>query len=156
MTALLKNLGVSELNTRVRWSLVANAAACTGCQICETVCSLIKTGQIMPELARLKVEREPFEGRFSPRVCHQCSLPECLKACPEGAIGVFPQTGAILIESKTCLGCGSCAEACPYDMIVLDAGRAKSFKCDLCGGQPECVEACPTHALGMAFFGPRR
>jgi Fe-S-cluster-containing hydrogenase component 2 len=32
-------------------------------------------------------------------------------------------------------------------MISLDEERRKATKCDLCGGDPQCVKACPSAAL---------
>jgi Fe-S-cluster-containing hydrogenase component 2 len=32
----------------------------------------------------------------------------------------------------------------------LDEGRGKSYKCDLCGGDPQCVKACREGALEYA------
>ncbi len=142
----------SETNTRSRKSVVANSLACTGCRTCETVCSLIKTGRIFPEEARLHIDRQPFEGRFVQAVCHQCSIPYCLNACPVDAIGISSKTGAVLIDEKTCDGCGLCQEACPYGMILFDEHEQKAYKCDLCGGQPQCVKVCPMNALGIAYF----
>ena len=150
---LMTNLGLSEMNMRLRQSLVANPTACTGCLTCETACSLMKTGQIFPAMARIHIDRDPFEGRFIPNVCHQCSIPYCLNACPVNAIGISEKTGAVLIDREKCVGCKSCQRACPYGMIVFDEEGEKSFKCDLCGGNPQCVKLCPTHALGMAHFG---
>jgi len=152
---LRRDLTFSELNMRPRQSLVANPEACTGCRTCETVCSLVKVGRIQPESARLRVEREPFEGLFRPHVCRQCSTPHCLRACPEKAIGISPKTGAVIIDRSKCQGCGSCAEACPFGMIVFQAEEGQAAKCDLCGGQPNCLRVCPTSALGLVFFGPR-
>jgi Fe-S-cluster-containing dehydrogenase component len=79
-----------------------------------------------------------------------------LKACPEGAIGISPKTGVVIIDGKKCDGCGNCIEACPYSAVGFDDERQQAFKCDLCGGQPNCVRFCPAHALGLAFFGVRR
>jgi Fe-S-cluster-containing dehydrogenase component len=153
---LLHEQGFSELNTRTRQALVVNAKACTGCRTCETVCSMIKTGKIYPQMARIGVERDPFKGRFVLHICRQCSVPDCLKACPEEAIGISPRTGAVIIDGKKCDGCGNCIEACPYQVIGFDDENKQAFKCDLCGGQPNCVRFCPSHALGLAHFGPRR
>jgi carbon-monoxide dehydrogenase iron sulfur subunit len=150
---LITDLRFSEMNSRLRQSLVANPTACTGCLTCETACSLMKTGHIFPAMARIRIDRDPFEGRFVPNICHQCSDPYCLKACPVGAIGISRRNGAVLIDRKKCVGCKSCQRACPYGMIVFDEEGEKSFKCDLCGGNPQCIKACPTHALGMAYFG---
>jgi Fe-S-cluster-containing hydrogenase component 2 len=32
-------------------------------------------------------------------------------------------------------------------MAGVDPDLKKSVKCDLCGGDPQCVKACPTGAL---------
>jgi ferredoxin len=34
-------------------------------------------------------------------------------------------------------------------MIGIDPDLQKSVKCDLCGGLPLCVDACPTGALEL-------
>jgi Fe-S-cluster-containing dehydrogenase component len=147
--------GFSELNTRKRQALVANSASCTGCRTCETVCSLLKTGGIVPAMARIRIQREPFEGSFVPHICHQCSVPACLRACPEGAIDISAKNGVVTIDEGKCTGCGACQEACPFHAIVFDGQKEKCFKCNLCGGAPQCVRFCPAHALGLAFFGGR-
>ena len=146
-------LGFSEVNTRWRMTLVANPQACTGCRICETVCSLSKTEDICPEMARIIIDREPFEGRFLPKICHQCSIPFCLNACPVFAITISDETGAVIIDDEKCTGCGLCEKACPYGMIIMGRNDKKAFKCDLCGGEPRCVELCPSNSLGIAYFG---
>lgn len=142
----------SVLNTRARKSLVANPSACTGCRTCEATCSLIKTGKIKPEMARLQIDRHPFEGRFVPNVCHHCSIPYCMNACPLEAIGVSEKDGLVLIDKERCDGCRLCEEACPYGMIVFDRAVKKAYKCDFCGGNPQCVKACPMNAMGIASF----
>jgi len=149
----MTNLGFSEMNTRKRQSLVANPLACTGCRTCETACSLAKTGQVFLERARLRIDRDPFEGKFSPNICHQCSIPYCMNACPVDAIGIFEKNGVVVIDEESCIGCGSCQKACPYGMIIFEEEEKKSFKCDLCGGRPLCAKMCPMHALGVALWG---
>jgi Fe-S-cluster-containing hydrogenase component 2 len=37
-------------------------------------------------------------------------------------------------------------------MIVFDEEQKKAFKCDFCGGNPQCVKICPMHALGIVSF----
>jgi len=62
-------------------------------------------------------------------------------------------TGAVSIVEDLCTGCGSCAEACPYNreykVLKLNPVKGVYFKCDLCGGEPACVEVCPTGALKL-------
>ncbi|MBW1700153.1 MAG: 4Fe-4S dicluster domain-containing protein [Deltaproteobacteria bacterium] len=143
----------SGINTRRRQSLVANPHACTGCRTCEAICSLIKTGAIAPDMARIGIDRRPFKGEFVQRICLQCSIPYCLNACPVGAIRISNKIGTVLIDKHTCDGCGLCKAACPYGVIVIDTETEKAYKCDLCNGKPQCVKSCPMNALGIAVFG---
>jgi len=45
------------------------------------------------------------------------------------------------------VGCKLCTIACPYGTIFYNPATHKAFKCNLCGGDPACVEACPTAAI---------
>jgi Fe-S-cluster-containing hydrogenase component 2 len=40
-----------------------------------------------------------------------------------------------------------CITACPFGVISLHPEKHVAIKCDLCGGDPECVKHCPTGAL---------
>ena len=52
---------------------------------------------------------------------------------------------AILIKKESCVGCGICADACPFAAIELMSGQAlMSDKCVQCGA---CVKACPMDAI---------
>ena len=74
--------------------------------------------------------------------------------------------GAVVINDLTCIGCGTCANSCPYDNIRLVPIRErdgrqvidpvsrepilKATKCDLCNSLPtgpSCERACPHGAL---------
>jgi Fe-S-cluster-containing dehydrogenase component len=97
--------------------------------------------------------------------CMHCTDPVCLIGCPTGAIGREHATGVVQINDDTCIGCGTCAQSCPYDNIRMveifdDAFRQqvderqlpilKATKCDLCvdqSGGPACVNACPHDAM---------
>jgi carbon-monoxide dehydrogenase iron sulfur subunit len=129
-----------------------DAAVCVGCKTCELVCSLQHEGVFSLALSRLSVARDPFAMVFVPVVCRQCRTPECVAACPvEGAMTVDEATGARLIVAEKCVGCGACAEACPwnaeYEVIKLHPEKQIYVKCDLCGGAPACVAFCPVGAL---------
>jgi Fe-S-cluster-containing hydrogenase component 2 len=77
--------------------------------------------------------------------CYQCNPAPCVDACTEEAI-IRGKSDAWVIDRDKCIGCGLCVDACPYDVIVLDSENV-AMKCDLCNGNPSCVEFCPTHAI---------
>ena len=79
--------------------------------------------------------------------CRQCISPECLFVCPKEAIYLDPKTKARVVDEKKCIGCGTCAKNCPWGMIQVNPETKKAVKCDFCGGNPQCVEWCPTDAI---------
>jgi Fe-S-cluster-containing hydrogenase component 2 len=91
--------------------------------------------------------------------------------CPTGAIHRSLEGGTVVINDDTCIGCSTCAKACPYDNIrmveihdkngrpLIDPNSnqpiVKATKCDLCidqWGGPACVRACPHDALERVDF----
>ena len=124
-----------------------NPANCAGCRTCMAACSLSHEGEVNPEMARIQVTApvlKIFEAAGT--TCKQCTLPECMLACPAKAISAVPKTGARVVDPAKCIGCGSCVKACPQypnSPIRLKASTKKAIKCDLCGGDPQCVKFCP-------------
>lgn len=49
--------------------------------------------------------------------------------------------------SETCIGCGVCADACPFGMVAFRGDDGPPLICDLCGGEPACVGRCATGAI---------
>jgi Fe-S-cluster-containing hydrogenase component 2 len=127
--------------------LEAIAEKCTGCRICENFCSVKHEGAIWPERARIRILAETDSGPFTPNVCRQCEDAACAAACPVEAITKDQSTGAWVVNDDECIGCENCVEACPYHAMFFDAESGKAFKCDLCGGEPECVAICPFGAV---------
>jgi len=127
--------------------LVGRFDLCTGCDICRLVCSELAAGGYNPRLARLRVTMSEEGLTHFPVVCAQCENAFCEKVCPASAISRDKDSGALRVDEEKCIGCGSCADACPLNVIVLHEGKAK--KCDLCGGEPECVRSCPTKAIRL-------
>lgn len=125
-----------------------NKDVCQGCRTCEAVCSLVHIGAVSPQVRGIQVKELNELGKFNLTVCQQCSDMLCAAACPVNCIIRNPYSGAVEIV-EGCTGCGACVEACPIHAIVMTNfdGILKPFKCDLCGGSPECVAACPRQAL---------
>jgi Fe-S-cluster-containing dehydrogenase component len=67
-----------------------------------------------------------------------------MDTCPQGAI-TKKTDGTTWVEWETCIGCGACLESCKYNVIKIAENNA--LICDLCEGNPECVDRCPTNAL---------
>lgn len=116
-------------------------------------CSMTRLGFFSPRNALLRVEIDrllqpgvrPSEIDV-PVVCLQCDPAPCSEACPEGAIVKAPW-GAWIVDKEACTSCGLCVEACRYGMIATEARDGYARKCDLCEGDPLCVQYCPTSAL---------
>ncbi|MFQ6081282.1 MAG: 4Fe-4S dicluster domain-containing protein [Candidatus Bathyarchaeia archaeon] len=82
-----------------------------------------------------------------PIVCRQCAKPPCVEACPVDAFIRDAKTGVLLISEELCIGCGACAEKCPFHAITMHPDKDIAIKCDLCGGDPACVKFCPGKVL---------
>ncbi|MFH0941950.1 MAG: 4Fe-4S dicluster domain-containing protein [Chloroflexota bacterium] len=130
--------------------ILANSSLCGGCRTCEAVCSLDKEGIVNPELSRIYVKKDILGGYIcEPIPCKQCEDPACLLACPTGALHIDCVTGARVIDDRICDGCQLCLEVCPVTptRIGYHPEQNVCFKCDLCGGDPQCVKFCPMGAL---------
>ncbi|WP_370273485.1 4Fe-4S dicluster domain-containing protein [Methanosarcina sp. MSH10X1] len=126
-------------------SLLIDTSRCTGCRSCEMACSLYHEGECSPVLSRIRIVKYEALGRNFPSACSQCSKPRCLEACDHGAIRMNESTGAVFVEESFCTGCRSCLVACPF--MGFHPVKKVAFKCDLCGGDPQCVRFCPSGAI---------
>jgi len=117
------------------------------------------------EFARIRPMR--FQYVDVVNVCTYCQLEEwaegstnfpCAEVCPEDAILTIPEgegkegyygMGYKWIDRDKCLGadkCWRCAEICEDQFgsgISFDPIEKKAQVCSRCGGDPECVKACP-------------
>ncbi|MEF8723985.1 4Fe-4S dicluster domain-containing protein [Candidatus Accumulibacter phosphatis] len=128
-------------------SLHIDPGKCTGCLQCEMACSYEHTGAFNPSRSLIKVFDFHHEGRKVPYTCTQCAEAWCLNACPVEAIKIDVTTGAKVVLDAVCVGCKVCTIACPFGTINYSHETGKVQKCDLCGGDPACAEACPTDAI---------
>ncbi|MBC8871056.1 MAG: 4Fe-4S dicluster domain-containing protein [Planctomycetes bacterium] len=134
---------------------------CTGCMQCELACSWVQTGTFQPSKSLIRVNVFDEEASYAPYTCLQCDEAWCMTACPVNAIAVDEKTGAKIVLNELCIGCHLCTIACPFGTVFTLPQSNKASKCNLCGGRPACVTACPTDAIGFVdeeevddWFGP--
>jgi carbon-monoxide dehydrogenase iron sulfur subunit len=116
---------------------------CTGCRRCETACTFFHTGRVNHHMARMKVLHLYEMGIDGPVVCQQCLERYCM-VCPVNALTVG-KLGQVVVSPTICTLCGACEKACPMGAVTKFNDIV--FVCDLCGGNPRCVEACTEGAL---------
>ncbi len=116
-----------------------------GCDDCIQACEKKASQNIggPSRITAVHIAPDKFNGVS---VCNQCSDPACATICPVKAIDKNVTDGVVRIDDKKCIGCGLCSLACSYGAIRYSNELRKSFKCDMCDGDPECVKACP-HGL---------
>jgi len=131
---------------------------CTRCDACVRACADAHDG-----VTRLVREGLRFDHYLVATSCRQCLDPLCMVGCPVGSIR--RRNSLEVIIEDWCIGCGLCAENCPYgninlhpfDVMVDDpenpgrkkaAVKQKATSCDLCTNfaEPSCVYACPHDA----------
>jgi len=120
---------------------------CTGCHLCEAACSASHYQVFAPTRSRIKVAVRPQTGEAKIAVCFSCPKAPCIPACPKGAISRPAAGQPLAIDLLLCDGCGACVPACPYGAMQFDAPTSKAIACDLCGGDPQCVNYCYPGAI---------
>ncbi|MFC1585626.1 4Fe-4S dicluster domain-containing protein [Fibrobacterota bacterium] len=121
---------------------------CSGCRICELVCSIKHFGVNNPKKAAIRViTTYPQPVVRMPVLCSQCKVPACANVCPENALKRV--NGVVALDKDTCISCYQCIEACPFGAMYAHEDCDLPIKCDMCDGQPECVSACPKGALKL-------
>src|ERR1700678_332187 len=138
--------------------LLLDLDSCTRCDACVRSCADSHDG-----ITRLVREGLRFDHYLVATSCRQCLDPLCMVGCPVGSIR--RRNSLEVIIEDWCIGCGLCAENCPYGNINLHpfnvmaddpehpgrqkaAVKQKATSCDLCTdyAEPSCVYACPHDA----------
>ncbi len=157
---------VDERFVNATMAMLIDMDRCVRCDDCVRACASTHGGN--PRFIR---HGQTFDHWMVANACMHCADPVCMIGCPTGAIHRDTGTGTVVVNDDTCIGCGTCANSCPYENIRLveindqsgrplvdpDHGRPifKATKCDLCVGNPggpACVRACPHDALRRVDF----
>jgi Fe-S-cluster-containing hydrogenase component 2 len=134
--------------------LVVDQEKCSGCRMCEVVCSWKREEQCNPALARIQVVSDRGKSVDYTVVCEQCEKALCMEACMPGAIHFNSTTGAYVVDPQKCIGCKVCISACPVGAMNFNPEKGVAVKCDLCEGDPQCVRFCPMGAI--EFIEPEK
>ncbi|MBL7119688.1 MAG: 4Fe-4S dicluster domain-containing protein [Dehalococcoidia bacterium] len=127
--------------------LIIDHSKCTGCRLCEVVCSIKKNGASNPARARITVIKWESICVETPMLCQQCETAPCIAVCPVGALARDEELARVAINYDLCIGCKFCVAACPFGAMGIDTVARQVIKCDLCDGDPTCVKFCETKAL---------
>lgn len=139
--------------------LLIDESRCIGCLSCEAAC---KSEHDLPAELRpfrlIALGPMEYDGKlamnFSASVCFHCDRPECVLACPTGAMQKN-EDGIVFSDTELCIGCQTCAIACPFGIPELNPSAGRIAKCNGCmervklGLWPVCALKCPTGALSF-------
>ena len=113
---------------------------CSGCHLCEIVCSLFHFGKVNTEKSAIRIYKDDLETSMNrPVVCRQCKEMLCLKN--EQVDDAEERNKFVWNRFRS--------EKCPFDATPVFNGKA--FHCDLCGGNPQCVTVCTTGAIVISM-----
>lgn len=88
--------------------------------------------------------------------CPACGIPQqvfevvAAKAVA-GDVGDAPsQSMHAVVRGDLCVGCGTCADACPEPGAITVLNKLATVDIALCKGHGECVNACPVGAVALS------
>jgi Fe-S-cluster-containing dehydrogenase component/DMSO reductase anchor subunit len=144
---------MKKVNSHFRFDTIL----CVNCRACVVACSLENgMGSNIRQVSAFNENALPGIPVFSLSLaCNHCETAACLIGCPAKAYSRDSKTGAVIVDSKKCIGCGYCTWNCPYGAPVFTEPAGYIQKCTFCnhllstGYEPACSSACPTGALSF-------
>ncbi len=140
----------------MNYGFVIDNRKCIGCHACTVACKAEHDVPVGVNRTWVKyVEKGDYPNTrrlFSVMRCNHCADAPCVEICPTKAL--FTRSDGIVdFDSRRCIGCKSCMQACPYDALYIDPETHTAAKCNYCahrvdiGLEPACVIVCPEHAI---------
>ena len=145
------------MNKQRKHALMIDSSRCIGCHSCGVACKMEHELPAGPHPVKV-IQIGPLNSngtlvmRYETVTCFHCDQPACVSACPTGAMQKRPD-GLVFSEPSLCIGCQTCAVACPFGIPELNPATGKIAKCDGCrdrvdqGLWPACALKCPTGCL---------
>ena len=137
--------------------LELDVSRCCACGACAVACMDqndidLSTGVRPYRMVFRQETREKGLIEYYSMSCMHCDNAPCVTACPSGVLYKDKETGLTLFDNTNCIGCHSCAMACPFGAPTFGPD-GKMKKCDGCvnrikaGLEPACVRGCTFGAL---------
>ncbi len=112
-----------ESDKSPRWGMTIDLNRCVGCQTCTIACKHANdTAPGVQWRKVIDVEQGTFpdvERLFMVVGCQHCAEPPCVPVCPTGAT-YKRADGIVAMDYDICIGCASCAVACPYQARTIE------------------------------------
>ena len=109
---------------------------CSGCHLCEMVCSLFHLNLINTEKSAIRIRKDDLDTSLNtPLLCRQCKEMKCLET--EEVIKDKEKNGYLWNRVR--------AGRCPFEGLSVVGEIA--YNCDLCGGDPQCTKVCTPKAI---------
>lgn len=113
-TLLAVSTGKAETavsNTK-QYGMVIDTRRCSGCHACSVACKSefdVPLGCTRSWVEYTEKGTFPNVNRaFLPRLCNQCSDPQCVTVCPTGATEKREEDGIVTVDPDICIGCKYC------------------------------------------------
>ncbi|MFW9995076.1 MAG: 4Fe-4S binding protein [Candidatus Odinarchaeota archaeon] len=125
---------------------------CTGCGICEDICSQEKFYEFNPVKSAIRLTKLDNQEHVV-LACQNCDDHPCVTACTvKEALKIGEHT--LEVDYDKCNFCGWCVDVCEYGAITMnqisaDVLTKKMIFCDLCEGKPKCIDGCPKEAITL-------
>jgi len=140
----------------MNFGFIIDNRKCIGCHACTVACKAEHEVPVGVNRTWVKyIEKGTFPDTrrlFSVMRCNHCADAPCVEICPVTAL--FTRADGIVdFDSRRCIGCKACTQACPYDALFMEPDDRTAAKCNYCthrvdvGLEPACVNVCPEHAI---------
>ena len=140
----------------MKYGFVIDNRKCIGCHACTVACKAEHDVPVGVNRTWVKyIEKGSFPDtrrHFSVMRCNHCDDAPCIEICPVSSL-FRREDGIVDFDSRRCIGCKACMQACPYDALYIDPQTHTASKCNYCahridiGLEPACVNVCPEGAI---------
>lgn len=162
-----------------QYGMIIDLEKCVGCHACAIACKAewevpVDKGRNWVKRLGPSNTKYGLTSTYYPGLCNHCDKPACVAVCPAepvektfkdaksgktktmevAATWKDPFNGTVQIDKERCIGCGACADACPYKArhVNEEGDEPKADKCTFCverlaqGLKPACVQTCLANA----------